>query len=154
MLCSTIYAAQACCFLDVSPFLAPYSDSAPRELLLAKIASRVASESPPPRPLRWLQRFTCACQWRLGCYDGCDAPFAQRRTVAFQWLGAYWAHLPLSAELEPRERGHGDVLPLLASQLLVGRLYFYSALTPYFSLVRFLISHELLAGRCVLLTSY
>jgi len=41
--------------------------------------------------------------------------------LALEWLGTYWSHLPLSAELEPRERGHGDLLPMLAAELLIGR---------------------------------
>ena len=45
---------------------------------------------------------------------------AERLELSRQWVGVYHSHAALSSDLDVRERGHADLLLLLAAQLLVG----------------------------------
>ena len=96
---------------------APHAQAA----LLAPLEAIIGPEPPDAPSLPWLRKTIAAAQWRAGCGALSTIPLAQRLATAKEWIGLYNRHRPLSASLDARERGHADVLPLLAAQMLLPR---------------------------------
>jgi len=134
------------CVHDVLPYLhdLPLDVAA---MLVSRIELAIgaapSAEAQPADRLTWLRRFVCACEWRLAAgigsegagaaaaegVDMADSPVqaanvtssSSLRGLASSWLAIHASYLPISAGNDPRERGHADVLPVLAAEAIMAR---------------------------------
>ena len=117
------YGERTACALDVLACLRALGSSMnAQDALISKLeALCVPSTEEAELSLRWLQRYTTMCQWRLSCGATLRMQLDERLAFAGECLKQYIRHKPLSADLDSRERGHADLLPLVSAQALLPR---------------------------------
>ena len=114
------------CYLDVSAHLAALPPAAAADLCERIRAAPAAAGGGGggggrrAADARGLRRAICTREWEVGCGASASWSADDRSKAAAEWMGMYVRHRPLSAELDERERHHGDMLPLLAAEVLVG----------------------------------
>ena len=111
------------CTLDALPLLSTlHNTPSSQAALIDPLTTNLNGASPPSPPdLSWLRRYITLQQWRLGCGSTLTMPLDDRYTLASTYNSLYSHHIPLSKDLDSRERGHADYLPSLAAQVLMNK---------------------------------
>ena len=120
------YGDRPVCVLDTAPCLRALAASAPaQEALLGPLMAEVGPAAVEAMTttgeggltLSTLRPYMALCQWRVSCGATSRLSLEERSRLASSWLRVYMCAKPLSAALDSRERGHADVLVLIAAQV-------------------------------------